>query len=162
MVYIHGGAFIRGNGRSDYVAPRYILNKDIVFVTMNYRLGVFGFLSTGDAEAPGNFGLKDQLLALRWVKKNVKAFGGDPERITLVGQSAGSVSVNLHALSDASTGLCVLFSLVIRSFSAHVLHDFKNRTRIFKKNQDHWSSGSSWVFLDLLVEFKFTRSSCCM
>ncbi|XP_043275530.1 juvenile hormone esterase-like [Venturia canescens] len=105
IVYIHGGAFTRGHGGADYVGPQYIMDKDIVFVSMNYRLGALGFLSTGDAAAPGNFGLKDQLLALRWVNENVKAFGGDPQRITLAGQSAGSVSVNLHALSEASIGL---------------------------------------------------------
>ena len=85
------------------------MDKDVVMVAMNYRLGIFGFLSTGDAEASGNFGLKDQSLALRWVQNNIKAFGGDPKRVTLFGQSAGGVSVNFHVLSDASAGNYLCF-----------------------------------------------------
>ena len=104
MVWIHGGAFVAGNGCSVQAGADYLLDKDIVLVTMNYRLGIFGFFSTGDSAAPGNFGLKDQVLALKWVQENIKAFGGDPKRVTLFGESAGGVSVSLHAISDASNG----------------------------------------------------------
>ncbi|XP_033228992.1 esterase FE4-like [Belonocnema kinseyi] len=105
MVWIHGGAFISGNSSSTGYGPDYLLDKDIIFVSLNYRLGVLGFLSTGDLEAPGNFGLKDQVLALKWVQKNIRAFGGNPKRVTLFGQSAGAVSVGLHLLSETNNGL---------------------------------------------------------
>lgn len=64
-----------------------------------------GFLSTGDAASPGNFGLKDQALALKWIKKNIKAFGGDPDSITIMGASAGAASVHMHMMSPLSEGL---------------------------------------------------------
>ena len=104
MVWIHGGAFIFGSSSSHLYGANYLLDKDVILVAMNYRLGIFGFLSTGDSIAPGNFGLKDQVLALQWVQKNIKAFGGDPNKVTIFGESAGGVSVGLHALSEKSNG----------------------------------------------------------
>lgn len=104
MVYIHGGAFQRGDAKPKSLGPNYLLDKDIVLVTVQYRLGVTGFLSTGDASAPGNFGLKDQALALKWVKNNIKFFGGSSDNVTLFGQSAGSVSVNYQVLSKTTKG----------------------------------------------------------
>lgn len=81
-----------------------MMNKDIVIVIPNYRLGVLGFLSTGDEVIPGNMGLKDQVLALQWTKKNIYRFGGDPNRITLHGHSSGAACVHLHTLSPLSKG----------------------------------------------------------
>ncbi|XP_033228895.1 esterase FE4-like [Belonocnema kinseyi] len=103
MVWIHGGSF--NSGSSNMFGAQYLLDKDVILVTINYRLGIFGFLSTGDSVAPGNFGMKDQVLALKWVQKNIQAFGGDNNRVTLLGQSAGGASVSLHAISKASSGL---------------------------------------------------------
>ncbi|XP_069689979.1 juvenile hormone esterase-like [Periplaneta americana] len=105
MVFIHGGAFIFGNGKAYSYGPHYLMDKEVVMVSMNYRLGVFGFLSTGDDAAPGNYAMKDQLEALRWVQKNIAAFGGDPNKVTIMGESAGSMSVHFHILSPASRGL---------------------------------------------------------
>lgn len=102
MVWIHGGGFI--SGTANLFGANNFLDKDIILVTLNYRLGIFGFLTLGDLSAPGNFGLKDQVLALKWVQRNIKAFGGDPNRVTIFGESAGGVSVSLHALSEASNG----------------------------------------------------------
>ena len=102
MFWIHGGGFVLGNS-NDYGA-KYLLDKDVILVTINYRLGIFGFLSTGDSAAPGNFGMKDQVLALKWVQKYIESFGGDPNQVTIFGQSAGGGSVALHAISKASTG----------------------------------------------------------
>ena len=104
MVYIHGGAYTYFSSNSRRFGPDYLLDRDVVLVAMNYRLGIFGFLSTGDAEAPGNFGLKDQVLALRWVQENIRYFGGNPDKVTLFGLSAGSNCVDLHTLSDSSNG----------------------------------------------------------
>lgn len=78
--------------------------KDVVVVSINYRLGFFGFLSTGDENARGNFGLWDQTLALKWVKENISYFGGDPENVTIFGQSAGAASVDFLTLSPHSRG----------------------------------------------------------
>lgn len=106
IVYIHGGGFFSGTASSLIVGPEYILDtKRAILVTVQYRLGVLGFLSTGDTAAPGNFGLKDQTLALRWVKRNIRRFGGNEQLITIVGQSAGATSVHMHMISPLSRGL---------------------------------------------------------
>ncbi|CAD6205731.1 GSCOCT00009989001.2-RA-CDS [Cotesia congregata] len=103
LFYMHGGSFQFGTGNR--AESRYIMNRDVVFVSVNYRLGPFGFLSTEDEVVPGNMGLKDQSLAIKWVKNHIEAFGGDPNRITLVGLSAGGASVQYHYLSPMSRGL---------------------------------------------------------
>ncbi|XP_046751128.1 juvenile hormone esterase-like isoform X2 [Diprion similis] len=105
MVWIHGGAFICGDGTSDMYSPDYLIKTDIVFVSIQYRLGVFGFLQLDHEEVTGNAGLKDQVAALKWVKENISQFGGDPNNITIFGESAGSVSVNCHLVSPLSKGL---------------------------------------------------------
>uniref|UniRef100_A0A2M3Z455 Carboxylic ester hydrolase n=1 Tax=Anopheles braziliensis TaxID=58242 RepID=A0A2M3Z455_9DIPT len=102
MVFIHGGGFMNGTGSSIFYNPEYFVQEDVVMVTINYRLGPIGFLYLPDAGVPGNAGLKDQLLALRWVNENISAFGGDPENVTLFGESAGSMSTFLHYLSPNS------------------------------------------------------------
>ncbi|OXA51672.1 Venom carboxylesterase-6 [Folsomia candida] len=97
IVFIHGGGFQIG-GANDY-GPSYLLQQDIILVTFNYRVGVFGFMSTGDKASPGNYGLKDQAMAIQWVYENIEHFNGDHLRITLVGQEAGGASVHLQMLS---------------------------------------------------------------
>ncbi|XP_064080223.1 venom carboxylesterase-6-like [Macrobrachium nipponense] len=103
MVWIHGGAFISG-GAEEY-APLALLSKDIVLVSIQYRLGTLGFFSTGDNVMPGNLGLKDQTLALDWVKNNIRRLGGDPSRITLIGQGSGAASAHFQILTPAAAGL---------------------------------------------------------
>ncbi|XP_068084824.1 juvenile hormone esterase [Anabrus simplex] len=105
MVWIHGGGFIVGSGNRQFQGPQFLINKGIVYVSINYRLGVFGFLSTEDEVVPGNAGMKDQVLALRWVQQNIAAFGGDPNQVTIVGESAGGSSIQYHMLSPMSKGL---------------------------------------------------------
>ncbi|XP_068084715.1 esterase FE4 [Anabrus simplex] len=105
MVWIHGGGFLFGSGNKDGQGPEFLLNEGVVYVSINYRLGIFGFLSTEDEAAPGNAGLKDQVLALRWVQQNIAAFGGDPNQVTIFGQSAGGTFVQYHLLSPMSKGL---------------------------------------------------------
>ncbi|VVC90840.1 unnamed protein product [Leptidea sinapis] len=100
LVFIHGGAFMYGAG-SLYKADHF-MDRDMVVVTLNYRLGPLGFLSTEDEASPGNYGLKDQSFALQWVKQNIKMFGGDPDSVTLTGCSAGGASVHYHYLSPMS------------------------------------------------------------
>lgn len=107
MVYIHGGGFVMGCNKSEIYGPEFLLTRDIVVVVINYRLGLLGFLSLEDEalEVPGNAGLKDQRLALQWVQKNIKSFGGDPNNVTIFGESAGSASVHFQVLSESSKGL---------------------------------------------------------
>ncbi|KAK9686592.1 Carboxylesterase family [Popillia japonica] len=112
MVYIHGGGFFSGDGTNLLTGPEFLLTKDIILVSIHYRLGVFGFINFEDSDlgVPGNAGLKDQVLALKWVKENIADFGGDPDNVLIFGTSAGSISVHLHMVSPMSTGL---FSKVI-------------------------------------------------
>lgn len=105
IVLIHPGGFYIGSGNTDHFGPEYLLEQPVVLVTFNYRLGFLGFASTGDSRAPGNAGLKDQALALRWVRQNIGKFGGDADRVTIVGASAGAMSIVLHLVSPLSTGL---------------------------------------------------------
>ena len=109
MVWIHGGAFKVGTG--DTYDGSALVQDGVIVVTLNYRLGYFGFLSDPalDAESAGggsgDYGLMDQQAALRWVKANAKAFGGDPDRITVFGQSAGGQSILNHLVSPGAAGL---------------------------------------------------------
>ncbi|MEL7564833.1 MAG: carboxylesterase/lipase family protein [Dehalobacterium sp.] len=106
MVWIHGGSFMYGSGSSRlYDGKSFAEQGDVVVVTLNYRLGVFGFLHLSDIggeayRGSGNCGLLDQVAALKWVKDNIEAFGGDPNNVTIFGESAGAVSVgNLLSMS---------------------------------------------------------------
>ncbi|KAG5667648.1 hypothetical protein PVAND_015622 [Polypedilum vanderplanki] len=108
LVYIHGGGFQTGSSSpSLYFQPDYLLQKELVIVSFNYRVGAIGFLSLDDPslDVPGNAGLKDQRMALKWIKENIKNFGGDPDSITLFGTSAGGASVHYHLISEKSKGL---------------------------------------------------------
>ena len=111
LVYIHGGALIEGSGAVDVYDGEELAKKGIIVVTINYRLGVLGYLAHAQltAESPnkvsGNYGLLDQIEALKWVKENIEAFGGDASRITIAGQSAGAGSVNGILISPQAAGL---------------------------------------------------------
>ncbi|XP_020642638.1 neuroligin-4, X-linked isoform X2 [Pogona vitticeps] len=104
MVYIHGGSYMEGTGN---IVDGSILASygNVIVVTINYRLGVLGFLSTGDQAAKGNYGLLDQIQALRWIEENIGSFGGDPKRVTIFGSGAGASCVSLLTLSHYSEGL---------------------------------------------------------
>lgn len=107
MVWIHGGGFFNGSG-DIYDARRLASRGDIVVVTINYRLGALGFLAhpaLGRDGAIGNYGLADQQAALRWVRDNIAGFGGDPQRVTIAGESAGGMSVCDHLVAPGSVGL---------------------------------------------------------
>lgn len=104
MFWIHGGGYSFGSGNTFLYGPDYLVAEDVVLVTVNYRLGPLGFLTAGP-NAPGNQGLKDQILALRWVQNNIAAFGGNPNSVTIFGESAGASSVQMLLLSPLSEGL---------------------------------------------------------
>ncbi|KAM8872535.1 neuroligin 4 X-linked a [Synchiropus picturatus] len=104
MVYIHGGSYMEGTGNmiDGSILASY---GNVIVITINYRLGVLGFLSTGDQAAKGNYGLLDQIQALRWIKENIQAFKGDPKRVTIFGSGAGASCVSLLTLSHYSEDL---------------------------------------------------------
>ncbi|XP_043683852.1 venom carboxylesterase-6-like [Vespula pensylvanica] len=105
MVWFHGGGWVTGAGHSEFYGPKFFLDHNVVLVTLNFRLGPLGFLSTEDLVSPGNQGLKDQVQVLRWINENIAAFGGDPNRVTIFGESAGGASVHYHMTSNLSKGL---------------------------------------------------------
>ncbi|CAH2047746.1 unnamed protein product, partial [Iphiclides podalirius] len=105
MFFIHGGGYKSGSGNVDFYGPDFLVAQDVVVVTINYRLEVLGFLCLETKEVPGNAGLKDQVAALRWVNRNISNFGGDPENVTIFGESAGGAATALHVLSPMSKGL---------------------------------------------------------
>lgn len=111
LVYFFGGGFVAGDGAEPRYNGESMAKKGIVAVTVNYRLNVFGFLAHPElsAEAPykasGNYGLLDQLAALKWVKENIAAFGGDPNKVTIAGESAGSIAVSYQMASPLAKGL---------------------------------------------------------
>ena len=102
MVWIHGGGF--RSGSSNQEKPEVLVAiEDVIVVTLNYRLNIFGFLTNGDATIPGNYGLWDQQLAIQWVKDNIADYGGDTENITLFGESAGGRSVAFQMISPVNS-----------------------------------------------------------
>ncbi|XP_060064816.1 carboxylesterase 3-like [Ylistrum balloti] len=103
MVWIHGGAFVGGSAAL-YDSSYFVL-KDVVVVTIQYRVGLFGFLSSGDSKLPGNYGLWDMIEALRWVNKSIASFGGDPNMVTIFGESAGGFAVSFLSLIPLTEGL---------------------------------------------------------
>ncbi|XP_026319317.1 juvenile hormone esterase-like [Hyposmocoma kahamanoa] len=105
MVFIHGGGYKSGSGNEDNYGPDFLVNHDVVLVTINYRLEVLGFLCLDTEDVPGNAGMKDQVAALKWVQKNIAQFGGDPKNVTIFGESAGGASAALHVLSPMSKEL---------------------------------------------------------
>eukprot|EP00929_Paragymnodinium_shiwhaense_P055114 TRINITY_DN27645_c0_g1_i1.p1 TRINITY_DN27645_c0_g1~~TRINITY_DN27645_c0_g1_i1.p1 ORF type:complete len:591 (+),score=118.17 TRINITY_DN27645_c0_g1_i1:74-1846(+) len=114
LVFFHGGGFISGSGYAMMGCPVYdsqglASTGDVVVVTLNYRLGAFGFLAQPDflteSGTTGNYGVQDQRLALQWLQENIEHFGGDPKRVTLMGESAGARSVVHHMVSSRSSGL---------------------------------------------------------
>src|SRR5580700_2558805 len=111
MVWIHGGGLTRGSGSVPFYDGEALAKKGVVLVTINYRLGIFGFFAhpeltkESDRNSSGNYGLLDQIAALEWVQKNIAAFGGDPKRVTIFGESAGSWSVNYLTATPLARGL---------------------------------------------------------
>ncbi|XP_036605410.1 liver carboxylesterase 1-like [Trichosurus vulpecula] len=104
MVWIHGGAFLLGDA-STLEGTYLSALENVVVVAIQYRLGIFGFYSTGDEHARGNWGYLDQVAALQWVQQNIVNFGGDPNSVTIFGVSAGSISVSALVLSPLTTNL---------------------------------------------------------
>jgi para-nitrobenzyl esterase len=106
MVWFHGGAYVAGGGESSKYEPTKLAAEgDVVVVTVTYRLGIFGYLAPPGSDAEDNLGLRDQILALQWVQRNISAFGGNPSNVTVFGQSAGADSVLALMVSDGTANL---------------------------------------------------------
>lgn len=124
MVFIHGGAFIVGSASSDFYNGKKLANHDVVVVTFNYRLGLLGFMELGNLDnnynGSGNNGLRDQIAAIQWVKRNASAFGGDPENITIFGESAGSASVTALLATEKPANL--FKRAIAQSGAANIIH----------------------------------------
>lgn len=135
MVWLHGGAFLLGSARV-YTGAHLAAQGDIVVVAINYRLGVFGFVNFGEALADGkgddrvatNLGLRDQIAALRWVREHIAAFGGDPNRVTIAGESAGSMSVSL--LMHTKEAQPLFHGAIMQSGALSLIHDRETSQRV--------------------------------
>lgn len=154
MFYIHGGGFMGGNSLFSTIGPHHFMDNNVIVVTISYRLGPFGFLSTGDYVIPGNYGLKDQNMALKWVKRNIEYFGGDPNKVTIFGQSSGAVSVGYHIISKQSEGL--FRGAIQQSGSVLTPHGYQRRARDYAYalakfiEPSFTESSDSWELLTLL------------
>ena len=152
LVYIHGGGFVGGCGHEKHFDCPVWPVKGVIGVTLNYRLGPLGFAALPElkqeAGFTGNYGLFDQLAALRWVRENIAAFGGDPEKITLMGQSAGGMSVQLHCESPLSDGL--ISGAVISSGTLDKLFP----TPMPEKYYDFWHAVMADCGCDTLEAFR--------
>ena len=139
LFFIHGGSFTGGCGHESVMRGNALCSEDVVLVTINYRLGPYGFASHPDLSVDGicgNYGLYDQLEALRWVRRNIDAFGGDPEKICLMGQSAGAMSVTDLCISPLTLGLV---KGAIMMSGAGVLHG-AIRPRLPEETRGFWDA----------------------
>ncbi|KAJ6644259.1 Esterase B1 [Pseudolycoriella hygida] len=133
MMYVHGGSWLTGSNTMNSLSPDFLLMADVVIVTINYRLGALGFLSLQDESlnVPGNAAMKDQVMAMKFVQKNIRNFGGDPSNCTLFGHSAGGASVSWHCVSDMSKGLfqkaIIMSGCVLNKFAFTPQRDWANR-----------------------------------
>jgi para-nitrobenzyl esterase len=133
LVFLHGGAFREGSGSIDTYQGEELARKGIIVVTINYRLGVFGFLAhpelTAESEhhSSGNYGFLDQLAALKWVQRNIEWFGGDAGKVTLAGQSAGAASVSVLTASPLAKGL---FQRAITQSGSRLMGGFGGPVRL--------------------------------
>lgn len=132
IIYIHGGRFKSGSAHD--ISPEILcITGDLIIVTLNYRLGLFGFLNSGNTFATGNFGLWDQHLAIRWVRYNIASFGGDVKNITVMGQEAGAASAMFQAMYPGNRGLINRIIAISGTFlSPWALHS-TNLRQIAKK-----------------------------
>uniref|UniRef100_A0AC35FZV2 Carboxylesterase type B domain-containing protein n=1 Tax=Panagrolaimus sp. PS1159 TaxID=55785 RepID=A0AC35FZV2_9BILA len=135
MIYIHGGGFVMDSAVKYHYSKicRNIVSKDVIFVTIQYRLGYLGFLTTNDETALGNYGMWDQLMAIKFIKNNIANFNGDPENITLLGQSAGGVAVDLLSISPHSRDL--FSKIILMAGNAETMWSISPRCKVAKNCQ---------------------------
>ena len=154
IIYIHGGSYLGGCGHEKHFDTPIWPKKGVIGVTINYRLGPLGFIVLPELKEKdgitGNYGLYDQLTAINWVKRNISAFGGDPNNITLMGQSAGAMSVQEHCLSPLSEGLFHKAVMISGGGVSSLL-----TSSPCEKNFDFWKDIMEKCECKTLEEFKF-------
>lgn len=154
LVYIHGGGFTSGCGHEKHFDGPVWPEKGVIGVTLNYRLGPLGFACLPElkeeAGHTGNYGLYDQMAAIQWVKANIRAFGGDPENITVMGQSAGAMSVQQHCVSPLTEGL---FAKAVMSSGGGVSPAF-DRKMSPETNYEFWKKVMEFADCRTLEEFR--------
>src|SRR5439155_4054716 len=147
LVWIYGGGFQSGGTAVPIYDGEAMAKKGIVFVSINYRVGVFGFFAHPELtkespnHASGNYGLMDQIAALQWVQKNIAAFGGDTNNVTIAGQSAGSMSVNCLVASPLAKGL--FQKAIARSGAFLVSNPIRSSTTLEQAEQDGAKAAAS-------------------
>ncbi|OMC30300.1 para-nitrobenzyl esterase [Mycobacterium sp. GA-1841] len=142
MVWFHGGAYVTGSGESaKYDAGRLVHDGNVVVVNVSYRLGIFGYLTPPDAGGEDNLGLRDQMLALRWVRDNIAAFGGDPANVTAFGQSAGGHSVWSLMLCEEAEGL--FHRAIVQSAPLGLGHDRDALAQVMRQATARALSGTA-------------------
>jgi len=132
MVWIHGGAFMAGTGNM-YDGTELAARGDIVVVTINYRLGILGFVNLDEGIA-SNLGMRDQIAALEWVRDNIAAFGGDPSRVTVAGESAGAISISMLMLSEKARSL--FHAAILQSGAISLPHSLDTSRRIGRRYRE--------------------------
>ncbi|XP_055325786.1 esterase B1-like [Sitodiplosis mosellana] len=133
LIFIHGGGFTEGTSNDFLYGPDFLIDADNILVTLNYRVGVFGFMNLGFGEYTGNMGLKDQQLALKWIYENIEHFSGNQNEIMLFGESAGGASVNYHMLNEESRKYFNrAFALSSSSLNNYVLYEPNHLERMQK------------------------------
>ena len=153
LIYIHGGGFTGGCGHEKHFDGPIWPTKGVIGVTINYRLGPLGFLCLPELQKEagftGNYGLFDQLTAIQWIRDNIAAFGGDPENITIMGQSAGAMSVQQHCLSPLTSGL---FQRAVMSSGGGVSKFMPSGS--MQKCQQFWQTAMERAGCKTLAEFR--------
>ena len=132
-----------GSNNYDEYGPNYLFEKGVIVVQVNYRMGPLGFLSMGTEAVPGNAGLRDQSLALEWVNKNIGYFGGDPNLVTIFGESAGGLSVALHITAPQSQ-MNFQRAIMHRCVSRMLSFQHVNSKSINPNQCDVWKACQVW------------------
>lgn len=157
MVWIHGGGFIFGEANRDWHGPDYFMKQDVVLITIQYRLGALGFLSleTPELNVPGNAGLKDQVMALKWIKNNCASFGGNPDCITVFGESAGGASSHYLMLTEQTRGLFHRGILMSgNAISSLAITDSRKRASVLAKLAGYTGEDNDKDVLEFLATVK--------
>ena len=151
LFWIHGGGFFAGSSAPSFYGPDYLMDYNAVLVTINYRVGPLGFLTLQNDQMPGNLGLHDQILALQWVKKHIDKFNGDPDQITIFGESAGAMAVMYLLVTHQTQGL--FSKAIIQSgpiISSYTLWDKQPKLYALRLAEDLGCSGNESEILACL------------